>query len=408
VPFFLFIANRFSLSRKNSRFFSLISIITIVGIAIGVATLILTLSVLGGFEKVIADKIIQFNSHLQITSFSNKNLPDHNLVRSALLNHLKPYVEGVSPFAANLAIIKSKKATDGVTVKGISPEYDVSRLADYIVKGKYNIKYDQQTPPILIGKKLAEILQVKENEKVTLFTLRNNSIPSLENPPGIKNFYVSGIFESGMAEYDDQFAYINLQNAQEIFGMQNNINGYEIKLSNLTKIDSLAKNLSDYLGYPYYVRTIYDVYQNIFTWIDLQKRLIPIALILIVVVAVFNIIGTVLMLVLERANTIGILKSLGTKRRTILNIFLTQGFYLSAIGILIGNILAFILSKLQIEFNMITIPETVYFMSQAPVLIDWHYYLYVSLGTLLISIATAVIPSFIAAKISPISALRFD
>lgn len=408
MTLFIFIANRFSLSKKNSKFFSLISLITILGIAIGVCTLILTLSVLGGFEKAISDKIVQFNSHLHINSFSNKSLPDYNIVRPAILNHLKPYAIGVSPFAADLAIIKSKKFNDGLYIKGISPEFDVSNLPQYIIKGKYDLEYKSENPPILIGKKLAEELQSDINEKVTLFTLKNHSIPSLENPPGIKDFYIAGIFESGMSEYDDKFAYINLKSAQEIFGMGSGVNGYEIKLTNLTKIDSLAKNLSDYLGYPYYVRTIYEVYQNIFTWIDLQKQLIPIALILIVIVAVFNIVGTVLMIVLERSNAIGILKSLGTKRNTILKIFLMQGLYLSTIGILIGNILAFVLSKLQIEFNIITIPETVYFMSQAPVLIDWTYYVLVSVGTLLISTLTAVIPGYIASKISPISALRFD
>lgn len=386
----------------------MISLITILGIAIGVCTLILTLSVLGGFEKAISDKIVQFNSHLHINSFSNKSLPDYKVVRPAILNHLKPFAVGVSPFAADLAIIKSKKYNDGLYVKGISPEYDVSNLTKYIIKGRYDLEYKTEHPPILIGIKLAEELRVNINEKVTLFTLKNHSVPSIENPPGIKDFYITGIFESGMSEYDDKFAYINLKSSQEIFGMGSGVNGYEIKLNSLAKIDSLAKNLSDYLGYPYYVRTIYEVYQNIFTWIDLQKRLIPIALILIVVVAVFNIVGTILMFVLERSNAIGILKSLGTRRKTILRIFLIQGFYLSTIGILLGNILAFVLSKLQVEFNIITIPETVYFMSQAPVLIDWTYYVIVSAGTLLISTITALIPGYIASRITPIAALRFD
>jgi lipoprotein-releasing system permease protein len=408
MVFSFFIANRFSLSRRNSRFLSLVGIITIIGIAIGVTTLILTLTVLSGFEKTITEKIIQFNSQIQITSFSNKNLPDYKIVRPALENRLKPFTTGISPFASNLAIIKSKKATDGIIVKGILPEYDDSNIKSYIINGNYNLEYNSSQPSLIIGKKLADILQVKCGNLVTIFTLKNNSIPSPENPPGIKQFKVSAIFESGMAEYDDQYAYTNLKSAQEIFGMNDNVNGYDIKLNDLSRIDSLANNLSDYLGYPYYVRTIFKVYQNIFTWIDLQKRLIPIALILIVIVAVFNIVSTLLMIVLERSNAIGILKSLGAKSKQVISVFLIQGTYLAIIGILLGNLLAYILSLLQKDFNLIKIPESVYFMSQAPIDIQLHNYLLVSLATLILSILASAIPSFIATKINAISTLRFS
>ncbi|MCX6149994.1 MAG: ABC transporter permease [Ignavibacteriales bacterium] len=408
MNFPFFIANRFSLSKKNSRFLSLIGIITIVGIAIGVATLILTLTVLSGFKETISRKIIQLNSHIQITSFNNRVLPDYKIIRPALENKLKPYVEGISPFASNLAIIKSKRTTDGIIIKGILPEYDVSNLKSYITDGRLDLTYQKFQPSILIGKKLAEKLQTRCGDLLTTFTIKNNSIPSPENPPGIKQFRVAAIFESGMAEYDDQFAYTNLLTAQEIFGMTNSVNGYDIKLNNITKIDSLANNLGDYLGYPYYVRTIFKVYQNIFTWIDLQKRLIPIALILIVIVAVFNIVGTLLMIVLERANAIGILKSMGAKNNQVISVFLLQGIYLSIIGIVLGNLIALILSKLQQEFNIIKIPETVYFMSQAPVVIEWQSYLIISVATLILCILASIIPSYIGSKFSPISTLRFN
>jgi lipoprotein-releasing system permease protein len=408
MAFSFFIANRFSLSKRNSRFLSLVGIITIIGIAIGVTTLILTLTVLSGFEKTISEKIIQFNSHIQISSFSNRNLPDYQLVRPALESRLKPYATGISPFAANLAIIKSKKATDGIIVKGILPEYDVSNIKSYLISGKYNLDYHSKHPTLIIGKKLADILQVKCGDFVTIFSLKNNSIPTPENPPGIKQFQISAIFESGMAEYDDQYAYTNLKSAEDIFGMNDKVNGYDIKLNNLSKIDSLANNLGDYLGYPYYVRTIFKVYQNIFTWIDLQKRLIPIALILIVIVAVFNIVSTLLMIVLERSNAVGILKSLGTKSRQVISVFLIQGTYLSIIGILLGNLLALILSLLQKDFNIIKIPESVYFMSQAPINIQLHNYLLVSLATLILSVLASVIPSYIATKINTISTIRFS
>lgn len=403
-----FVANRFTASRKASRFLSLISVISITGIAIGVATLIIALTVLSGFEKTIADKIVQFNSHIQITAFSNHTLPDYRFVRPVLVKKLEPHAAGVSPFFAQLAIIKSRRYTDGITIKGILPEYDVSNIGKYIVTGSGDLDYRETDPKILIGKKLAQKLFVKTGDKITLFTLRNNQEPSPENPPGIKQFIVTGIFESGMAEYDDDYAYLNLKNAQELLDVDNRINGYDIKVRDISRIDSLTANLNDYLNYPYYVRSIYNIYQNIFTWIDLQKRLIPISLILIVVVAVFNIIGTLLMIVLERTKAIGILKSLGASRKQIVSIFLLQGIYISLIGIVLGNIIAYILSRLQQEYNIISIPESVYFMSKAPVEIQLQNYLIISAATLLLSAFAAFIPSYIASRINPVNTIRFN
>jgi lipoprotein-releasing system permease protein len=403
-----YIANRFTGSKKNSRLISLISVISITGIAIGVATLIIALTVINGFEKAISDKIVQLNSHVQISSFSNRNLPDYNIILPVLERRLRPYSRGISPFALRLAIIKHKHNTEGITLKGILPGFTNTEIRNYIVDGKFDIGADSGLTPIVIGRKLADKLFAKVGDRVTIFTLRQLSAPSPENPPSIKQFRVSGIFESNLAEYDDQFCYVNMHVAQELFGMNDNVNGYDIKLSDISKADSIANNLNHYLGYPYYARSIFKIYQNIFTWIDLQKRLVPIALVLIVVVAAFNIVGTLLMIVLERSNAIGTLKALGARGRQIVSIFIYQGIYISLIGILLGNLLAYILSILQDRFDLVTLPETVYFMSKAPVLIDRHNYLIVSLATLVLCFFSTLIPSLIASKINPISALRFD
>ncbi|HEX2867943.1 MAG TPA: ABC transporter permease [Ignavibacteriales bacterium] len=403
-----FIANRFTGSKKNSRLISLISVISIAGIAIGVATLIVALTVINGFEKAISDKIVQMNSHVQISSFSNRNLPDYNIILPVLERRLRPYSSGISPFALRLAIIKYKQNTEGITLKGILPGYTNTEVRKYIVEGKFDIGVDSGLPPIVIGRKLADKLFAHVGDRVTIFTLKQLTAPSPENPPSIKQFRVSGIFESSLAEYDDQFCYINMHIAQQLFGMKDDVNGYDIKLNDISKADSIANNLNHYLGYPYYARSIFKIYRSIFTWIDLQKKLVPIALVLIVIVAAFNIVGTLLMIVLERSNAIGTLKSLGAKGRQIVSIFIIQGIYISLIGIFLGNILAYVLSILQDRFDLVTLPESVYFMSKAPILIDWHNYLFVSLATLVLCFFSTLIPSYIASKINPISALRFD
>lgn len=406
--FSFFIARKYIRSRRTSRFISLISAISIAGIALGVAALIIALTVLNGFEKTITGKIIEFNSHIQIGSFGNKPLPDYTDIRPALQKKLKPYAVGISPYAARLAIIKAKRHTEGVTVKGILKTLDVSGLDRYITSGRYSFDSLKGLPGIVIGKKLAEKLFISTGDRITVFTLKNYGIPSEDNPPGIKQFTVRGIFESAMAEYDDQLAYVSLPDARELFGMEGRISGYDVKLNDISKADSLAENLQVYLGYPYYPRTIFKIYQNIFTWIDLQKHLAPISLVLIVLVSAFNIIGTLLMIILERTSAIGTLRSLGATRKQIISIFMLQGAYISLLGIVFGNIFAFALSKLQDSFGIIRLPETVYYMSKAPIDIRPENFLIVSIGTFLLCMITAFIPSYIASRINVITSLRFS
>ncbi|MFC2084337.1 ABC transporter permease, partial [Bacteroidota bacterium] len=149
-------------------------------------------------------------------------------------------------------------------------------------------------------------------DKIILFSLKNNKLPTIQNPPALKQFIVNGIYESGMAEYDDINVYIPIETAEILFDVKDKISGYNILLSNTSKADSLANILQESLSYPYYVRTIFKQHQNIFTWINLQKKPIPIILSMIILVAVFNIIGTILMIILEKVEAIGILKSLGS------------------------------------------------------------------------------------------------
>ena len=187
---------------------------------------------------------------------------------------------------------------------------------------------------MILGKRLAEKLFVKPGDIVTVFSIKKDQMPSIENPPSIEQFKVAAIYESGMSEYDDMNAFINISSAQKIFGMDDLVSGYNIKVKDLKTVRNLSDELQDYLGYPFYSRTIFQVHQNIFTWLDLQKEPIPIVLGLIVFVAVFNIIGTLLMIVLERTNTIGILKSLGANRKLILKVFLIHALYITIIGII--------------------------------------------------------------------------
>jgi lipoprotein-releasing system permease protein len=330
------------------------------------------------------------------------------LILPVLKEKLYPYAENVNPFVSQLAIISSKTTKDGISIKGIRPEDNWKGVREDIIQGKLELKDDQVLPSIIIGKKLADKLMVKVGDKVTVFALNKNKIPSADNMPNIQKFVIAGIFESGMAAYDDLVAYTNLNTAQRLFNTNDNISGYDIRVNDISKIDSLSDYLTNHLSYPYAVRSIYQIHRNIFTWIELQKKPIPIVLGLIIIVAVFNIIGTLLMIVLEKTNAVGILKSLGASRKQIISIFVYQGCYLAIAGILIGNVIAFILTWLQYRYKLISIPSSVYFMSSVPIYISPQNFLIVSVITFALCIIASLMPSYIASKIQPVSTLRFN
>ena len=401
-----FISKKYVFSKKGSRFINFISIISIIGITLGVTTLIISLCVLNGFEKTLTDKIVDFDSHIQITSFTS-TLPYKENALPELENYLKDFNPSITPFASKLVIISSKKSKEGINLIGISPDSPRPGFIKNIVKGDFALD-NVEINPIIIGKKLADKLFLNVGDETTIFSLKNDQIPSPENLPNIEKFKVTGIFESGMTEYDDTYAYTNLSIAQKLFSIGDKITGYNIKLGNTSKIDSLTYFLGKKLRYPHRVRSIYQLHRNIFTWIELQKKPIPIALGLIIIVAVFNIIGTLLMVVLEKTNSIGVLKSLGAKKKQIVKIFIIQGIILALAGILFGNILATILMELQLEFNIITLPSSVYFMSKVPILMKPEIFIVVSLITFILCIAASAIPSFVASRIQPVDSLRFN
>ncbi len=404
MKFPFFISIRYILSNKDSRLLNLISVITIVGISLGVATLIIALSVLKGFENTLTQKITEFDSHIQISSFKDL-LPNSDNYLKKLHSELNNEVVYISPYVSKLAIISAQNRKEGINIKGILAGKEADKLKSNLIAGKIDLASSNS---IIIGKTLATKLLVNVGDKIILFALKNDRLPSITDPPNIEQFYISGIFESGMAEYDDLIGFASLNSAQKLFSMQSSINGIDIKLKNINAIDSLAYILRKEARYPYRVKTIYETHRNIFTWIDLQKKPIPIVLGLIILVAVFNIISALLMLVLEKTNAIGILKSLGARGKEIIKIFIYQGIYLSIIGIITGNILAWILMSIQLEFDIIKVPSSVYFVTKVPIQMTAEIFLLISLVTFILSIIASIIPSYFASRINPVTALRFD
>ncbi len=400
------IAFRYIRSNKGTKFLSLISAITIGGIALGVTVLIMAISILDGFEKNISEKIIDFNAHINIIGFSSKNLRDHSLVEGKLKNELNNSYSEFSSYISKKVIISKGNISEGIILNGIDSSYEKISFKNTETIGTLDLSNNKNG--IILGKKIAERFSANIKDKITVFSLTNDQPPSLTNLPIVEQFEVIGIYESGMAEYDDIYAFINFETAINFFELDNEVTGYNINLKNIEQIDSVKNHLSKMLTYPYYVRSYKDINRHIFTWLELQQKPIPIVLGLIIIVAIFNIVGAVLMLIIQKTSAIGVLRSMGATGKQIILIFIYQGLALAIFGILIGNFLAFILSWLQNTYKIITLPEHIYYLSSVPISINVETYFLISSIGLLLAFLAALIPSYIASKIQPISAIKFD
>ncbi len=399
-----FIARRYLQSRHNNGFISFITAIAILGITLGTAALIIALSVLGGFENEITQKVIGFTSHVQIQGF--QNLPLSNSVNNAfLIEDSIADVEAVAPFVSREALIRSRESVDGIFLKGLDPVRDFSSVGRFIIEGKYELSRQAGAlPGLVIGRKLARKLALHVGDKATVFGIGRS--PDMGRMRA-RQFRVSGIYESGMAEYDDVYAFTSIEDAQSVFQMGNTISGYDILVTNLDSAESVASRIEELLGYPHHGRTVFQNYRNLFTWIALQKEPVPLILGLIIIVATVNIIGTLLMMVLEKTKEIGVLMALGATRWGIMRIFLRQGLTIAITGTVAGNLLAFSLCYLQLEFGFFSLPSDVYFMTSVPILLRPEYFVVVSAVSIVLCIVSSLIPARLASNLNPVNAIRF-
>lgn len=403
----LFLANRFLRSRKESNFVSFVTFISIAGIAIGVTALIISVSVLNGFEREITEKAVSLSSHIQVTSFRNEGIKDYQSVIKEIKDPEKKFgVVLARPFVQKEAVIKFKDKTEGIILKGIQNGDSTFNDKRRIVQGSGTVsQLDSSTSTIVIGNKLANKLGISLDSKVFIFA--TVGIPSAANTPTIKAFKVTGIYESGLKEYDDVLLYADIKDAQKLFNMGAYVTGIELYLNDINRIKAVTSEIKLKVDYPdNNSRSVYQSYRGLFTWVELQKKPIPVILGLIIIVAAINIIGFLLMLVLEKTETIGILKSLGASNFAIIKIFFFQGMFISVIGIILGNITGYGLCLLQLKFDIIKIPE-IYYMTRVPLQIDYNIGFMITAIALVLSILVTIIPSYLASRLNPVTSLRF-
>ena len=397
-----FIAKRYIQAHRRSGFLSFITTIAVLGVMLGTAALIITLSVLDGFEREIKEKVIAFTSHIEVRGYQNQPLSNYRLSLLKVKKEI-PGVKAISPFASREGMIRSKEAVDGIYLKGIEPATNVLTSRQHIVAGQFISPAARSVPQIVIGMKLANRLNVGVGDNLVVFALPAEA--GLQ--PRVKQFELAGIYESGMAEFDDIYAYTNLTDAQQLFQMGEDVSGYDLLVDDLNRIDEVAGEVQNILDYPHYARTVFQLYKNLFSWVELQKKMSPVLLSLIIIVATVNIVGTLLMFVLEKTHAIGILKSLGATPGLIKRIFRLQGLLIASAGIISGNIFAYLLCWFQIKFKILSLPADIYYMDTVPMMLRWENFLVVSAIALLLCMLTTIFPSRAAAKLDPVTALRF-
>ena len=419
------ISLRYLRARRKQVFVSIITFISIAGIFLGVAALIIVIAVMNGFETDLRSKILGINSHVIVMEHGG-GMRRHPLVMQEVVQ--VPGVIAATPFIYSQAMLKNGDNVTGIVLRGLSLEDALKVInlgkfregkLEYLRDGKRNIPglkpEHSGLPGIVIGRELAKNLGVFLFETVHIVSPSGVATP-MGMVPRMKPFVVVGIFESGFYEYDSTLAFISLKTCQEFLNMGDLVTGIEIRVDDIYKADKIAKSIEKKLGYPYWGRNWMEMNRNLFSALKLEKRVMFIILSLIVLVAAFNIISALIMIVMEKNRDIAILKTMGATRAGIMKIFIFQGLIVGTIGTLFGSLaglgVAFNLEALSrfVEklFGFKILPGDVYYLSELPSQVNFGDVGIIIAGTMLISFLSTIYPSWRASLLDPAEALRYE
>ena len=410
----LFIGLRYLKAKRKQTFVSLITLISIAGVMVGVTALIVVIAVMNGFKEDLRDKILGVTSHVVISRFDG-NISKYQEVRAKVEE--VSGVNAATPFIYTQVMISSRKAVSGAVLRGIEP-----KTASKVINLPKNLRAGsleeleaenkpegmRSTPGIILGNELARNIGASQGEPVTVISPLGRLTP-LGRVPRSQTFRVAGIFDSGMYEYDSTIAYVSLWAAQRFLGIGDRVTGIEVRVDEIYEADRVAKAIGKALdGYPYWSRDWMRMNKNLFSALKLEKIVMFIILTLIILVAAFNIVGTLIMVVIEKTRDIAILKSMGATRRSIMKIFMIEGAVIGLVGTLLGLVGGYTLCKLLATYKFIELPSDVYYISTLPVQMNPLDVAIIAVAAIVITLAASVYPAWQASRFDPAEAIRYE
>ena len=413
LPFELLVGLRYTHAKRRNHFISFISIVSMAGIALGVMALIVVLSVMNGFQEELRTRILGVAAHLEISGPADRLADWRGVLAQAQQN--KEVLSG-APYVNAQGMLANGDMVRGAIIRGVLPELE-SQVADFAQHMKAGRLADLKPGDfgIVLGAELARALHVYPGDKLVLLTPQGNITPA-GVMPRLKQFTVTGIFEAGMFEYDSGLALIHLQDAQKLLRLGNDVSGVRLKLDELFRAPLVTRELSQSLNGHYYLTDWTQSHANFFRAVAIEKRMMFLILLLIVAVAAFNIVSTLVMAVTDKQSDIAILRTLGAKPASIMAIFIVQGAFIGVFGTLLG-VVSGVLLALNVETvvpfierlaGMDLFPADVYYISQLPSKLVWDDVGIIGGVSLLISLVATLYPSWRASRINPAEALRYE
>ncbi len=402
-----FIAWRYLRSKRRMGFITVISLISIIGITIGTAALIVVLSVFNGFNSLVTSLLVGFDPHVRIERIGNKEITSYDSL--AVLLSREKQIKAFSPTISEKAMIISGDINRVIVINGVDDKMigEVSGVKDKIINGKFEFDDYDDVRSVVLGLTLADRLGVIKGDTIYIASSSGMEQSMLQfTTPKVLKFCVTGIFESANKDYDNYYAYVSLVSAKELF--ESNYTGVEIRLSDINKSDLVKEKLQTLLSGDYIVSSWYDLHKDLYSIMKVERWIAYIILCLIIAVATFNILGSLTMTVIEKKRDIGVIKSFGGSKKVISKIFMFQGLLIGVVGTITGCLLGLILCVLQIEFGLFPLDPNIYIIPALPVELRWMDFVYVSLASIIICFTATIYPSRRAASLLPVEAIRWE
>lgn len=407
IPYQLFIALRYLKSKKRHRGISFNTAVSIGGVAVGVMALLVVLSVMTGFHEDLQGKILGANAHAVVLNHKGA-MENYQSVMETMKSD--PQITAAAPFAMGQVMLSSGKRAHGVYMRGIEPQLELKTteiLRKLKVGSVGNLEPKDGKPWIIVGYELAGMLGIIPGDTVNVVS-PVGEIGPLGMLPKVKQFVVVDVFQMGMFEYDTNLVLADLKSAQDFFGYGTAVTGIELRLQDPYKANLVHAVVMEKLGFPFYARDWMQMNRNLFSALKLEKLAMFIILVLIILVASFNIVSTLMMNVVEKEREIAILKSMGSTNREIMHIFMIQGLLIGLVGTAIGLTLGSSLCYILNEYKVIDLPADIYYLSKLPVKVNLFDFAVVSVSAIAISFLSTIYPSYQAAKLNPVEPLRYE